>query len=213
MNLQCEPYKANARGWTRCNLMNVSSWTKKYRLKLILKSAHGKKSNATLLAGIYLCLKNIVSYISQSPPLGKFIQCKYTSWVLPLNHCYVGMPKIGAFCVEPRSSQDVSTDVTKGLHPAPSPIHNSKQTWAQLLFQEIFTWLVFLQHRVSHSTVQIDIFCYWDSHDLNLQRKLLLIGVAKAQQGPIILKHTLDDLSTLKYTLDNLIKLKYTLDW
>ena len=170
-------------------------------------------SNAILLAGIHFCLKNIVSNRSQIPPLGKFIQCKYTSWVLPLNHCYVGMPKIGAFCVEPRSSQDVSTDVTKGLHPSPSPIHDSKQTWAQLLFQEIFTWLVFLLHRVSHSTVQIDIFCYWDSHDLNLGRKLLLIGVAKRQQGPFILKHTLDDLSTLKYTLDNLIKLKYTLDW
>ena len=82
-------------------------------------------SNAILLAGIHLCLKNIVSNRSQIPPLGKFIQCKYTSWVLPLNHCYVGMPKIGAFCVEPRSSQDVSTDVTKGLHPAPSPIHDS----------------------------------------------------------------------------------------
>ena len=107
-----------------------------YRLKLILKSAHGKKSNAILLAGIYLCLKNIVSYISQSPPLGKFIQCKYTSWVLPLNHCYVGMPKIGAFCVEPRSSQDVSTDVTKGLHPSPSPIHNSKQLGLNFYFKK-----------------------------------------------------------------------------
>ena len=105
-------------------------------------------SNPFLLARIYLCLKNVVSNRSEIPPLRKFIQCKYTSWVLPLNHCYVGMPKIGAFCVEPRSSQDVSTDVTKGLHPAPSPIHNSKQTWAQLLFQEIFTWLVFLLHRV-----------------------------------------------------------------
>ena len=102
-------------------------------------------SNAILQTGIYLCLKNIVSNRSQIPPLGKFIQCKCaSSWVFPLNHCYVGMSKIGAFCVEPRSSQDVSTDVTKGLHPAPSPIHNSKQTWAQLLFQEIFTSLVFL---------------------------------------------------------------------
>ena len=96
-------------------------------------------SNVILQTGIYLCLKNIVSNRSQIPPLGKFIQCKCTSWVFPLNHCYVGMPKIGAFCVEPRSSQDVSTDVTKGLHPAPSPIHNSEQTWAQILFQEIFT--------------------------------------------------------------------------
>ena len=101
-------------------------------------------SNAILLAGVNLCLKNIVSNRSQISPLGKFIQHKCTSWVSPLNHCYVGMPKIGAFCVEPRSSQDVSTDVTKGLHPAPAPIHNSNQTWAQLLFQEIFTWLVFL---------------------------------------------------------------------
>ena len=52
MNLQCEPYKANARGWTRCNLMNVSSWTKKY----------------------------IVLNWSWSPLMEKFIQRNSTSW-------------------------------------------------------------------------------------------------------------------------------------
>ena len=52
MNLQCEPYKANARGWTRCNLMNVSSWTRNISSQIDPEVRPWKNSsNAILLPG------------------------------------------------------------------------------------------------------------------------------------------------------------------